>query len=398
MIKAISIAIGLLIGVVFSEMALRLIGIEYPIFYERDIDGISRHRPGMTGVFSKEGRANIKINSDGLRDREHALLKPESTRRIAVLGDSYAEAFQVDLPETFWSVMERELQKCKSLAHRKVEVLNFGVSGYGTGSELLRLQRDVWKYDPDIILVAFLTGNDIKNNSYVLEKNSLLNYFRVVDGKLYLSAPQEITASQRYKLLADLWRSMVDHSRVLQVTQHVRLNYKTMIPGLRSAFVGDSAKHPDGTLSDSSSEAGLDDYIYSSPTNEDWKAAWEVTEKILLEMKREVTSRDKTLFVATLSNAIQVDPDAAKRTAYAHRLGVDDLYYPDRRIIDFVTNEKIPSMMLAPELLDWAEKNSTCVHGFSNAQICGGHWNQHGHRLAGDIVSREICRQIIDRR
>ena len=117
-----------------------------------------------------------------------------------------------------------------------------------------------------------------------------------------------------------------------------------------------------------------------------------------MEMKRDVTSRDKTLFVASLSNAIQVDPDAAKRAAYTRRLGVNDLYYPDRRIIDFLTNENIPSVMLAPQLLDWAEVNNTCVHGFSNAQICGGHWNQHGHRLAGGVISREICRQILDRR
>jgi hypothetical protein len=61
-----------------------------------------------------------------LRDREHDHAR---TLRIAVLGDSFAEALQITMEEAFWSV---ELQGCPSLAGREPEVINFGVSGYGT--------------------------------------------------------------------------------------------------------------------------------------------------------------------------------------------------------------------------------------------------------------------------
>ena len=58
--------------------------------------------------------------------------KPPNTFRIAVIGDSFAEALQVDLDHTFWSVMERKLAEGWRGNGQRVEVLNFGVSGYGT--------------------------------------------------------------------------------------------------------------------------------------------------------------------------------------------------------------------------------------------------------------------------
>lgn len=63
-------------------------------------------RPGMEGWFRKEGESYVRINSDGLRDRQHTKAKPENTLRIAVLGDSYAEALQVPMEQAFWAVME----------------------------------------------------------------------------------------------------------------------------------------------------------------------------------------------------------------------------------------------------------------------------------------------------
>ena len=67
-------------------------------------------RPGAKGYWTTEGRGYISINSDGLRDHEHPISHPANTLRIAVLGDSYAEALQVNEPEAFWAIMGKELQ------------------------------------------------------------------------------------------------------------------------------------------------------------------------------------------------------------------------------------------------------------------------------------------------
>ena len=101
-----------------------------------------------------------------------------------MLGDSFAEAFQVPMEKAFWTVMEQTLQNCTR--PQKVEVLNFGVSGYSTARELIMLRQRVWQYSPDIVLLLVTPRNDIRDNSRVLDPfaNSGLPYFIYRDGSL----------------------------------------------------------------------------------------------------------------------------------------------------------------------------------------------------------------------
>ena len=68
-----------------------------------------------------------------------------------MLGDSFIEAFQVPFEKTVGEVLGRELS---TLRGTPVEVLNFGVGGYGTTQELLTLKQQVWKYSPDLVVLA----------------------------------------------------------------------------------------------------------------------------------------------------------------------------------------------------------------------------------------------------
>jgi hypothetical protein len=88
--------------------------------------------PNYSGTQTDEGRALITTNSQGFRDREHSISKPAGVFRIAILGDSFAEAAQVDLEETFWAILETKLVAENCFPEAIIEVLNFGVSGYGT--------------------------------------------------------------------------------------------------------------------------------------------------------------------------------------------------------------------------------------------------------------------------
>ena len=100
-----AVAFSLLIG----ELGLRALGVSFQDFYKADPVRGSAHRPGARGWFRREGRQYIVINRAGFRDREHARTKQPGTFRIAVLGDSFAEAFQVSQRDAFWAVLEREL-------------------------------------------------------------------------------------------------------------------------------------------------------------------------------------------------------------------------------------------------------------------------------------------------
>ena len=78
------------------------------------------------------------------------------------MGDSYIEAFEVPYEKTVGELIEGRLS---ALQGTPVEVLNFGHGGYGTTQELLALRHEVWKYSPDLVLLAVTTGNDISDNS-----------------------------------------------------------------------------------------------------------------------------------------------------------------------------------------------------------------------------------------
>src|SRR5438132_5599445 len=90
---------GLLFGCLIAEIALRVAGYSYPEFYQPDLSRGYALRPNMEGWYRKEGEAYVRINSDGLRDSEHSRAKPPNTIRIAVLGDSYPEAFPVAMED-----------------------------------------------------------------------------------------------------------------------------------------------------------------------------------------------------------------------------------------------------------------------------------------------------------
>lgn len=132
---------------------------------DRDIGW--RFTPGREYWFFGENDHAItgRINSLGWRDRERTREKPAGTFRIAVLGDSYVEAFQVEADSTFVARAERAFQRVHPPAFNNVEVMNFGRSGMSPTEESIVLQRDVFPCHPNAVLLLFTPHNDIADVS-----------------------------------------------------------------------------------------------------------------------------------------------------------------------------------------------------------------------------------------
>ena len=62
--------------------------------------------------------------------------------------------------------------------------MSFGVSGHGSGQQLMTLRHHVWKYDPDVVVLAFFAGNDISDNNAELAAYKVKPFFDLVDGEL----------------------------------------------------------------------------------------------------------------------------------------------------------------------------------------------------------------------
>lgn len=97
---------------------------------------------------------DVRHNALGFRDAEHG---PKQRPRLLVLGDSFVWGFDVDEDERFTARLQEQLPDW--------EVLNLGVSGYGTDQELLLLQREVEHYAPQIVFLVFAEENDRKDNT-----------------------------------------------------------------------------------------------------------------------------------------------------------------------------------------------------------------------------------------
>jgi hypothetical protein len=401
--KLLLVLFGFLAGCIVAEIALRIVGYSYPEFYTIDQSRGYALRPRAEGWYRKEGEAYIHINSDGLRDDEHTTAKAPDTIRLAVIGDSYPEAFSVTVDEAFWRVMGRKLQECDAVSGKKIEVLNFGVSGYGTAQELLTLREQVWKYSPDIVLLAITTNNDITDNSRVLKKTDEIPYFVFKNNELVLddSFKSARAFQWRQSAVSRFGRWLRDHSRVVQAVIQGHHGFKVLLSSWRArssepaqpqptpANQAGGGKQNPGLLA-RTEELGTDNLVYLEPADAVWNDAWRVTEGLVSEMGNEVKARGAKFVVVTLSNGPQVLPGPSAREQFKSRFGVTDLFYPDNRIKSLGAREGIPVITLAPELQEFAERNNVYLHGFGE-NIGNGHWNATGHRIAGELIAKKMC-------
>jgi len=399
--KLLLLLISFLFCLAVIEIGLRIAGFSYPEFYVVDSRRGYSLRPGVEGWYRKEGEAYVRINSDGLRDREHAKIKPPNTLRVAVLGDSYAEALQVPIETSFCVMLEQKLRECQAGAGRDVEVINFGVSGYGTAQELITLRDHVWQYSPDIVLLAITTNNDISDNVRELKGVDQIPYFVWRDGQLV--EDQSFRHSRGFKLrnsfVGSLGRWFRDHLRVVQGIDLAVRNYKvsramrqaapktqTPVPtnnGATSPASGSPAPAPVADI-------GIDNQVYREPADLAWNNAWRTTEALIKIMSDEVRSRGAKFLVLTLSNGIQVTPNPETRAAFLSSIGARDIFYPDNRIRGFCERENIPVLTMAPSLQRFAETNNAFIHGFGD-NIGNGHWNVLGNHEGGKLAALKVC-------
>ena len=181
--KALLLAAAL-VAVAGLELAVRLSGYSAPFWYRPDAQLGWTLRPGTQGWFTKEGRTFVRVNDAGFRDRDHSLDKPDDVFRIAVLGDEHSEAMQVELQDAWWSLLGHRLEGCSVAGGKRIEVLNFGVSSYGTAQELVMLESVAMRYQPDLVLLQFTPSNDPQNNSFALAVEKERPFYRLEAGRL----------------------------------------------------------------------------------------------------------------------------------------------------------------------------------------------------------------------
>jgi hypothetical protein len=371
---------------IVAELALRIGHVQFDSqLYTADQQRGWSLRACAEGLVVGETRQYVHINKHGFRDADRSYEKPTSTVRIAILGNSWTEAMQVPLDKTYCSLLERRLTELSCFAGKHVEVLNFGVSGYSTAQELLLVRDEVWKYHPDIVVVAFYSARDVANN--VRQFNNAANpeqspYFVYRGDQLVLDDSfRALPAVQKKQIMLQKIRGVVnDRVLVLQA-----VNALVRYGRARIAM---------GAVKERAGEAGvktLEHSIYAAPSQPALQEAWRITEGSLVAMSDEVKAHGAEFRIVTLANRPQVIPDPAMRLAFMRALGVSDLSYADQRIKALGEREGIAVTNLAPSLSAYAEAHHIWLNGFNETNLGGGHWNETGHRLAAEAIASSMC-------
>ena len=354
------------------------------------------HRANSTGTWNSACYeiGDIHFNGFGMRDRERKIEKEKY--RIAILGDSMIEALQVRDQEVVNRVMEKRLAD-------RVEVLNFGMSGFGTVEELVAYRTKVAPFHPDVVVVAFLPKNDVRDNSMPLRSRALegwgdeppenVPFFGLNrQGELVqIYWPREDRYADKAKKSATPKRGLLSRSRAYQLCQHFYT--EVLWPGWQRLrwWAGSGNRIPS---LDRSEDWHLG--VYMEPQGE-WAPAWEITEKTLLLFKKEVEQQGAKLVVITLPTDFELDVNPEKeyfvRTGYRFPSGFD-VTYPHRRLAAFCKQNGILFKSMYEPFMRYRNEHGM-THKPYMGRWCDGHYSPLGHRLLAENLSSYLSDQGI---
>jgi len=370
------LASTLLLLAACAEIAVRLFTDTAPLMIRDPILG-SHYIPFYEGeVYIPEvGRkVPLRFNRVGFRGPDRPFEKPGGVRRVAVVGDSFIAAVSVEEEKTVVCRLERMLNQ--SDPEVPWEVLNFGVSGSGTGQELLLYQKLVHRFDPDIVLCAFFVGNDLSDNCNRLSSQPRIYYDLDDEGKLY----QVPYSSVRAALSG--WLNRYSRFYVWQ---------KGLFRKARANVCAKMGHLPNG------------DWIYCSKEPENVAHAWRITGELLKAFAGEVRSRGSQFAVVVLPAPQQIYADCFQETLrLAGELAEHfDRDYPQRRLAGLCREAGIPMLSVIDDFREAAPRASIEMQQQWLYNGGCGHFNARGNMIAARAIHRFLTRahpqQVADR-
>ena len=323
-----------------------------------------RFTPNHSYWFFQENDHPItgKFNSFGWRDHEWALAKAPNTFRIAVLGDSFVEAFQVESDRTFTEIIEQEINKN---SNTKIELMNFGRSGFTQTEELIVLKNEVIQFDPDMVILFFLPDNDIQDVSRETAYGSRPFYLVDKSGGLILDT--SFSGTKEYKI-----RSIINH--VKQRSAFVSLlaeRYNTMKQQLNKKKFQDNDKV----------QKGINGFLSLCTSNPDQKyvRSYQLNKRLIKEIAEYTEGKGIQFMLATISTA------AYKPEIEQEYISIDPSYnanFFEDDLKDLADTLNIDYIGLQRPFRQSYEKTGESLYW--------GHWNYKGHEVVADILSDKL--------
>jgi hypothetical protein len=300
-----------------------------------------------------EWDVEYRTNSDGFHDHEFPAIG-DSAYKIALIGDSFAEGFGVELDSSIGKRLERS---CNAVGgRRRVAVMNFGLAGYSPLIEYVLLTNRVLAYRPDLVIQCY-DMSDVKEDHLY----AMLTDF---DGRRRPLSVLPVKPSN-FRIQSRPWWWLKGF-----IQSH------SYLYSLMTSFPHGSGDTPDPGPPSIDGAGGR--HMLDS-TEEYWAPYFEASQKYLKLCADTLRSLGITFVLCTYPYGIQVSPEEWKdgRMAYGFGSGI-------YRSAIFQSLEKFAQIEGVPFV------NMTAAF---KARSDGSlyfrydpHWTSRGHRVAADTL------------
>ena len=320
----------------------------------------------VTGWTPRPGyrRAGHEINSLGLRSRHEYDSAAAGRLRVAAFGDSFVYGNEVDHPHEWAAVVES--------TYPGIDVMNYGVGGYGMDQALLRFRRSGMALRPRLVLIGFTTD----------DLSRTVNVYR------------RFRSSDEYPLFKPRFLLGDDGALTLQPTP---------VPAI-AAYQALLA-NPKGVRTLAANDAWYEPCIYQNPFY-DWSATVRLASAVFVRARRRMVPGYR-LFEGggfdTTSTAFRLQVRLFEEFARSVREGGATpvaLFLPDRssiqaarqgrptlyaRLKDAVQRQGLP-------VLDAADAFSAATAPTADWFAPGGHYSVEGNRIVGVWLGPQVQR------
>ena len=357
---------SMILSLVMAECVVRFLYPQQLAVWHTMPDGLVIHPPGLD-TYLAEFKQQVRFNSLGMRDREHAADKAEGTTRVLVLGDSFMEALQVSFEESFSHRLESRLRKTLG---PHVDVINCSVSGWGQDAQLAYLQKYGRDLKPDLILVAMTLHNDVLDNMQG-------RFYSMAQGRLApVSVPR--ISDWEYNTLR-IKGYFASRSHLWQLVR--KWKHLGEIREVASAL----DRHVLQVVQGGDEPAEL-------------QRGWQVTSELLKGIRDAGKGLGAETAVMLIPLRYQLEPDSLRkfREAAGVTSGNAVVDRPQQLMKKLGREAGLEIIDLLPV---FQSQTASAGHSRSDGSLHlqEGHWNTMGHRLAANIAADEIVkRQLLN--
>jgi hypothetical protein len=333
-----------------------------------DPNAIYRNIPGLNTTFMiDESTTRWAINGQGLREDHEIGPHAPGTIRILNMGDSFTFGYGVEANQSFPYLMNESVGP----AGEKVESINDGASGYGTHNEAALLEAYGWALQPDVVLVNFYVGNDVRDTMDDRDRIKVDDSGKLVIAKSNLP-PAWVVDTPVPDDLVGKTKSWLAHN------SHAYIFLRRAFHAVIDPFVKKQPEQP--------KEAPDISPIYDKRGPADLEAGWEKTTRLLDFMGTSAQAHGAKLVVVMIPTREQVE----------------DSYWQETRARSGLSDENLERDRPQRKLLEWSARTGAAVidllPGFRAAQ--GGpfyfrkdpHWNAAGQRLAATLIEDGLAK------